>query len=473
MAKDILIVDDEANMRSVLEIVVSREGHSALTAGTGEQALRHLKRSSSLQMILCDVRLPDMDGIELLKMVQTERPGIPVILITAYGTIDLAVRAMKLGAADFLTKPVTKDGIRRTINRVLADAGNGEGTRPGLGSLGTDVVAVSKPMKSVLEICRKVARYKTSVLVLGESGSGKELVARSIHAFDCMWSGEPDRPYLSISCPTLPETLFESELFGHKKGAFTGASADYPGKLRQAENGTLFLDEIGDLPMRVQPKLLRFLEERSFQPIGSNTECHVNTRLVSATNLDLSLLVEQGNFRRDLLYRINTLTIEVPPLRERTEDILPLARHFLTRYSRDMKRFPLYLSPPVENALLNHPWPGNVRELRNVIEQAVVLSTGREVVLKDLPPELRGYGILNRREAADADRLTISFGSNEGRSNGARAQNLDDIERRHILEILRRNQWNVSASARALGISRNRLRYRIAKHGLAPPANGD
>lgn len=471
MADDILIVDDEVNMRSVLQILVSTEGHSALVAGTGEQALRHVKSSSSLQMVLCDVRLPDMDGIELLRMILTERPGIPVVLITAYGTIDLAVRAMKLGAVDFLTKPLSKDGVRRTINRVLTENRHLEGSLHVQGQLESEMVAVSEAMKSVLEVCRKVARYRTSVLVLGESGSGKELVARSIHAFDCRINKNPDRPYSSISCPTLPETLIESELFGHTKGAFTGASKDYPGKLRQAHNGTLFLDEIGDLPTAVQPKLLRFLEERSFQPIGSNTNYHVDTRLVSATNLDLSALVEQGKFRRDLLYRINTLTVKVPPLRERLDDILPLANHFLMRYSRDMDRFPLYFSPPVESALLNHFWPGNVRELRNVVEQAVVLSTGREVLLKDLPPELRGYGLTRRNGLEGADRLKVSFGSGNSLQADTGGQNLDEMERYHILEALRQNQWNVSAAARALGISRNRLRYRIAKYRLEPPAS--
>lgn len=449
--KQLLIVDDERNMRDLLRILFEKDGFGVLTASTGKEAIRIIDEHRNLDLIVSDVRLPDMDGVGILRCARACPEPVPVVFITAYGTIELAVQAMKQGAADFLAKPFKKEFIRHVVKRVLHETDD-QRRAAAAAEEGWAPVAESPAMRALMGKVRVIGEASSAVLLVGESGVGKEVVARALHA-----AGPPDRPFLTISCPAVPATLIESELFGYGKGAFTGAAQAYSGKLRQADGGTLLLDEIGDLPLELQPKLLRFLEEQSFQPLGENREVHVHTRLVSATNRDLESLVREGKFREDLYYRINTITLEIPPLRERFEDILPLAGQFLKRLAARHGRETKTLSPAVERALLRHDWPGNARELRNVMEHAFVFAAGDTVEIGDLPPKLQDVG---------PPRATFPKPSSE-RSGGSK---LDAVEQTMLLDALERSEWNIAAAARALGVSRNVVRYRMQKYGIAPRA---
>ncbi|MFP4612887.1 MAG: sigma-54-dependent transcriptional regulator [Spirochaetaceae bacterium] len=473
--KRILVVDDERNMRDLLRIIFEKDGFAVDTASTGGEALRLLDTNRLFDVIVSDIRLPDIDGVRLLRCVRTHPEPTPVVFITAYGTIELAVQAMKQGAADFIAKPFKKEFIRHVVQRVLHETED-ERRAEAFTEQGWSPVAESPAMQDLMQKVRVVAGASSSVLLVGESGVGKEVIARAIqHA------GAPKRPFLTISCPAVPATLIESELFGYGKGAFTGATRAYPGKLRQADGGTLLLDEIGDLPLDLQPKLLRFLEEQSFQPLGENREVHVKTRLVSATNRDLEALVREGTFREDLYYRINTITLEIPPLRERFEDILPMARHFLKRLAARHGREPKSLSSGAERALLRHDWPGNARELRNVMEHAFVFAAGDTVVLHDLPPKLQDVGppraAFPRHRRENLPRNAAEHEDMEARSapagmNDSNGNKLDAVERSMLLEALEHNEWNVTAAARALGVSRNVVRYRMRKYGIASSGGG-
>jgi DNA-binding NtrC family response regulator len=385
--------------------------------------------------------MPNVDGIGLLEYLTENRREIPLVLITAYGTIEAAVEAMKLGAADFITKPFNKNFILHVIERVFTIRGLHEENkllRDGTGN--SRLVCESEAMRAVMEHVSKLADVPTPLLVTGESGVGKGLIAKAIHD-----AGENGRPFVTINCPTIPDMLLESELFGFRKGAFTGADTDFIGRIRMSEGGTLFLDEIADIPLAVQSKLLRVLEEKRFEPLGSNTTIEIQTRIICATNSDLRQLVDRGTFRKDLYYRINTITIDIPPLRERIADIEPLARTFLNMYSRDMNKEIDTIASDALDALREYPWPGNVRELRNVIERAVVLAAGSSLELLDLPREL-----VDQREY-DPERPNL----------------LDTQERRILIEALEKCDGNVTAAAKSLGISRGRMRYRMNKHRIS------
>jgi len=445
--KRILIVDDEKNMCTVLSMLFRGEGYDVACAGDGTEAIRRLEQGDVIDLIVSDLKMPGGDGLGILDFLKETERDIPLILITAYGTIPDAVQAVKKGAVDFITKPFNSEMIVHTVGRVFRTVELERSNRILSESIAEDrVVCESPQMLEIMALARKFAAAPTPVLIVGESGVGKEMIARAIHAHGCARLPGAERPFIIINCPAIPEALLESEMFGHQRGSFTGAAKDFKGKVLLADGGTLFLDEVGDLPSAIQPKLLRVLEDKSFQPVGSNTTVRVNARVICTTNQDLERRMAEGTFRRDLFYRINALTMRVPPLRDRKADIRPLTDYFLKKYSLEMKK-EVRISDGVREAFQEYAWPGNVRELRNVVERAVVIvNSGAEIGLRDLPPDMfRGCR-----------------GAEPGPEN-----RLETQERALILETLHQSGWNISRAAQTLGIPRGNLRYRIEKFGLA------
>ncbi len=429
----VLIVDDEASQRKLLGGFLQSRGFRVTEAESGEAALESV-RSSAPDMVLLDVRLPGMSGIDVLSEIRQFAPELPVLLITAYADLRQAVAAMKSGADDYLSKPIDLEELESAITDTL---GNREVQPPGaptLPELPPGFVCDSLAMRNVVQTVAVVAPSNAPVLVLGESGVGKEVIAQLIH----QWSPRSNGPMVAANCAGLPETLIESELFGHTKGAYTGAVDARQGFFRAADGGTLFLDEIGDLPLHLQPKLLRALETGQFTPVGSDTPVHVDTRLVAATNRDLAEAVAEGHFREDLYYRINVVELIVPPLRDRRDDILPLARQFAVQLAQG----PVRLSPQALQCLLAYQWPGNVRELRNAIERACLLCRGDVILAEHLPPKIA---------ACTAE--TTPAAESEGR--------LSQVERATILATLAECQGNRTQTAKKLGISRRALIYKL------------
>ncbi|MCP4405669.1 MAG: sigma-54-dependent Fis family transcriptional regulator [bacterium] len=443
----ILVVDDEKNMCMILKMLLEKDGYAVVTANSGKEAIEYLLKGEVIDLIISDLKMTDVDGMGVLKFLRSTKREIPLVLITAYGSIESAVEAMKQGAADFITKPFNKDVIRHIVRRIFRiESLQEENTLLKDTIREGDLVYRSQAMHSIMETVKKVAVVPSPVLIVGESGTGKGVIAKAIHALGNPAGGKTrQRPFVRINCPSIPETLLQSELFGYQKGAFTGASRDFKGKIRLAEGGTLFLDEIGDLPYSIQPKLLRLLEEKSFEPLGSTTTIKVNTKIICATNQDLKTLMKEKLFRKDLFYRINTITIDVPPLRERPEDIIPVSEIFLANAAKEMRKTVKTLSDEVKNAFMAYPWPGNVRELLNVMERAVVLSNSDLISLQDIPMEFHEIGL-------------TSFAEGENK--------LVKTEKMLLLEALQKCEWNISGAARALGISRSTLRYRMSKYKL-------
>ncbi len=446
--KRVLVVDDEPNMSVVLRMLLEDEGYGVAVSTGGAEAIRRLENGEVVDLIISDLKMPGVDGMKLLDYLNQTNRDIPLILITAYGTIPDAVEAMRRGAADFITKPFNTDLILHKVRTSFR-----------LRTLETDrrllverveeesIIYRSARMGRLMEMARKMAAVATPVLITGESGTGKELIAKAIHA----WGAGEDsaakvRPFVRVNCSAIPESLFESELFGYQRGAFTGAHKDYKGKIRMAENGTLFLDEIGELAPTLQPKLLHLLENRSFEPLGSTTTIRADCRFVCATNRAVTALVREGTFRKDLFYRINALSLVVPALRERREDIPPLLDHFVGVYCREMGKA-IRVSEDARGAMLAYDWPGNIRELKNIVERLVVLADrDDEIGVRDLPPEIVEAG--GREEEA--------------------GNRLETAERQMILQTLQETGWNVTRAAEALGLPRGNLRYRIQKYGLRP-----
>jgi two-component system, NtrC family, response regulator AtoC len=390
--KRVLIVDDELNIRRILQASFDKNGWVALTAESGHEALRLLEREH-VDCVLTDVTMPGMSGYDLQKEISTIYPHLPVVIMTAFGTIPQAIEAIRNGAFEFVTKPFDLDLVKKIIQNAL------DGVEPGQkkaskvkkkgksGETARAFIAESPAMKEILEMVQQVADSRVTVLVTGESGTGKEVVARLIHTY----SERKDNPFVAISCAALPETLLESELFGHEKGAFTGADQAKAGRFELADSGTFFLDEVGDIPMPIQIKLLRVLQEREFERLGSTKPTRVDVRLVTATNRDLQEAVDDGLFRLDLLYRLQVVEIVLPPLRDRREDIVPLCEHFLAKYSAENNRKLASVGSEALALLEGYGWPGNVRELENTMERATVMAGPDEVELlpKHLPPKMR------------------------------------------------------------------------------------
>jgi DNA-binding NtrC family response regulator len=390
MSATVLIVDDEENIRRVLSMALQKEGYHTITASGGHQALKLLDEARC-DVMLSDMVMPDMNGLELLRRAREKQPELLVVMMTAYGTIPAAVEAMRLGAVDFLTKPLEMDVLRKVIRNALRDRERGLKTpsvrKRDAARKTTPFIGNSPAIQQVLTIVERVADTRTTVLITGESGTGKELIARMLHEKSSRAGG----PFVAVSCAAIPETLLEVELFGAVKGAYTGADTDRIGKFEAANGGTLFLDEIGDIPPLIQVKLLRVLQEREIERLGSNKPIPVDVRLVAATNRDLEQAVQAGSFRADLFYRLQVVHIHLPPLRERPEDIPLLVEYFIRKYAEENRRAMRAVCPDTLKLLQAYPWPGNVRELENTIESAVVLAPPDATVLlpEHLPPHLR------------------------------------------------------------------------------------
>ncbi|MDY6951692.1 MAG: sigma-54 dependent transcriptional regulator, partial [Thermodesulfobacteriota bacterium] len=377
----ILIVDDEKNYLVVLSAFLTEEGYETLIAEEGQQALEILD-SADIDLVLTDMKMPSMDGIALLRRIKEKSPDLPVVVMTAYGTVEKAVEAMQQGAFNFIQKPFQNETLKQIVDSAVATYRVVKENRRLVEALEDryrfdNIVGKSKPLQDVFDVVQKVAHTKATVLITGESGTGKELIAKAIH-FN---SPRHDKPFVAVSCAALSETLLESELFGHEKGAFTGAIAMKKGRFELADGGTLFLDEIGEVPVSVQVKLLRVLEEMSFERVGGARTIAADVRLIAATNRALKAEVEQGRFREDLYFRLNVVHIELPPLRERAEDIPLLAAHFVQKYGREANRGEMTVSPEAMRFLYNHRWPGNVREFEHAIERAALLSGSNEITL--------------------------------------------------------------------------------------------
>jgi len=438
------VVDDEAIIRESLRDWLSDVGHQVLTAEDGPKALEIVKNENP-SVAIVDLVMPGMDGIELLKKAKEISPSIEVIVITAYASVPTAIAAMKQGAYDYIEKPFSLDRVELLIEKLVEHQRLVEENISLHQKLEEhyrfeDIITKSSKMQQLIELIKVVAKSNATVLITGESGTGKELVARAIHS----QSYRKDKPFVPVSCAALPESLLESELFGHEKGAFTGAHAQRKGKIEFANQGTLFLDEIGEMSANIQVHLLRVLEEKEFTRVGGNELIKVDVRLVSATNRDMKKAIANGQFREDLYYRLNVVTIDLPPLRERKEDILLLANHFLKKFTAENQKEVSGFSPEVTDFLLKYQWPGNVRELENTIERAVILAQESEIQLGNL--------------------LQKSSPLVDSASSGT---SLEEVERNHIINILNETGRNYTKAAKILGISRATLYSKAKAYGLS------
>ncbi|MBM4374177.1 MAG: sigma-54-dependent Fis family transcriptional regulator [Deltaproteobacteria bacterium] len=463
--QQILVVDDEANLRRVLAAQLSRDGYEVHTAEDGEQATSFI-RDHHVDLVISDLRMPRMGGLELLRWVQTEEPKLPVMILTAYGTVDTAVEALKMGAVDYLSKPFDQDEVRHLVRKALRVGvlAHRDASHPGMRHLpeGTrfGLIGRSRAIRELYAMLDRVAATPTTVLVTGESGTGKELVARALHEH----SARAAKPFIKVNCAAIPSALIESELFGHEKGAFTGAVASKPGRFELAQGGTLFLDEIGEIPLEMQVKLLRVLQEGELERVGGLKTIRVDVRLIAATNRDLRRETAAGRFREDLYYRLNVVPIDMPPLRERPEDVSMLAAFFLEKFNERLGKRLQGIDDVALTALSRYRWPGNVRELENFIERAVLFADGPRVTLRDLPSELAATdasiearpasGTVLAAEPSDA----ATFG--EGLKEQVRAA-MSRVERELILCALRQTGGNVTHAARLLKISRKGLQLKM------------
>lgn len=450
----ILIVDDDASQRRLIEFWLQEEGYSTVTANDGLAALRIFEQSDPA-LVITDIRMPGLNGIDLLSRIKAANPDTSVILVTAFGTVNDAVEAMKAGAADYILKPLRADELKVTVQRALERQQLLDENRQLREFAGNtfqfeNFISRARKMRSVIELAAQVARRDSTVLLTGESGTGKELLAKAIHQN----SLRAAKPFITINCGALPETLAESELFGHRKGSFTGAIGDRAGKFEAANEGTIFLDEIGELPLSLQVKLLRVIQEREIDKIGNAQPIKVNVRLIAATNRNLKNLVEDGSFREDLYYRLSVVTIELPPLRDRRDDIPLLVRHFLQQFAGRYGIPDLGVSADGMERLVQYNWPGNVRELQNVIERLAVLAKDSVIELKNLPEEV---------QRADSSVASIGLKLPED------GIDLEEVEKEILLQALEKHNWNQTHAARYLNISRKTLIYRMEKFSLVPP----
>jgi DNA-binding NtrC family response regulator len=450
MKKRILVVEDEEKLRRVIELQLTSAGFEVDKAATAEEGLKIVDRAD---MVLTDLKLPNLSGLEFLALIRRQNTVTPVVIMTAFGTIETAVGAMKAGATDFLLKPFSLDHLMQVVHKALEMRALRDENRQLKVELGRryefdNIIGRSGSMQEIFATIERVGPTRATVLLTGESGVGKDLIARAIH----FHSPRKDRPLVKINCTAIPENLMESELFGYEKGAFTGAQTTKPGKFEQADTGTVFLDEIGDVPAGIQVKLLRILQEREFERLGSNTTRHIDVRLVAATNQDLRAALEQGTFREDLYYRLNVVPINIPPLRERKQDIPFLANHFLTKLAPDTGSKVETITDAGMEKLLAYHWPGNVRELENVIERSLVMAAGIQLDAGDI-----------KMEGAPRPRAQNDGGAGSFLPPGL---SLDEYEQEIIREALKRADGNKSQAARLLGLTRNALRYRLTQMGL-------
>ncbi len=448
----VLIVDDEPDIRELLALTLSRMQLACDEAETVQEATT-LLASHSYDLCLTDMRLPDGNGMDLIRHIQSCHPCVPVAMITAHGNMSSAIEALKAGAFDFLNKPVELQTLRDLVASALRLGERSDGEAQGA-EQGLTLLGASAAMEGVRQMTRKLARSQAPVYISGESGTGKELVARMIHA----QGPRADQPFIGVNCGAIPADLMESELFGHKRGSFTGAYSDKEGLFQAANGGTLFLDEVADLPLEMQVKLLRAIQEKAVRPVGAAAEQHIDVRILSATHKDLAARVEAGEFREDLFYRINVIPLHLPSLRERPEDIPELVAHFLRQLAEEMGIRPPRLSAEAEQALLAHRYCGNVRELENILERAMTLCDDGEIALADL--QLPTHN-LPSNGGGDAPNVSADEETQVSRM-GLEAY-LESVEKRIILDALKQTRNNKTAAAKQLGISFRALRYRLKK----------
>jgi two-component system response regulator AtoC len=447
----VLIVDDDKNIRRMIEVHLKKEKiYDALHASNGEACLKVLTEDVP-DLVLLDIQMPGIDGIETLEQIRQQYSRIPIVMMSAHGTIDIAVRSMKLGAYDFITKPFSGDRLLITLHNAIENSelkGEVEQLRRELQEKYQfkNIIGQSGAMHEVFRAVSKVIDSNVTVLLYGESGTGKELIARAIHYEG---SKRRNRPFVAVNCSALPETLLESELFGHEKGSFTGASQRRIGKFEQADGGTVFLDEVGEMAPSTQVKVLRVLQEREFERVGGNDLVKVDVRLISATNKDLEDEVRQDGFREDLFYRLSVFPIKIPPLRERKDDIPLLVQYFLEKYAEREEKEVTSASPDVLELLMAYHWPGNVRELENTIERAVVLAASGDIVANDLPPNVR---VMGERRVVDTSKTLNSW--------------IEKLEEEALRKALLECEGNVSLTARKLGIGRATIYRKAKKYGL-------
>jgi two-component system, NtrC family, response regulator AtoC len=461
----ILVADDEPNLRRVLSAILSREGYEILQASDGEQALELAGRG--VDAIITDLKMPRIDGMTVLRRVAAEVPDVPVIIITAHGSVDNAVAAVKAGAFDYIEKPFEQEQIRQVVAKAVKQA-EAQKRAPKLALAPTDtapgrfgLVGKSQGMSQIYQVIEKVADTPSTVLITGESGTGKELVAKALHEQSSRRGG----PFIKINCAAIPKTLMESELFGYEKGAFTGAVSSKPGRFELADKGTLFLDEIGEIPVEMQVKLLRAIQESEFERVGGLKTIKVDVRLITATNRDLEKEIAAGNFRDDLYYRLNVVPLHIPPLRDRREDIPLLVDHILRKFNERLKKEIEGIEPDAMERLVSHAWPGNIRELENVLERTILFCDARRIRSSDLPPEGAAVStpmvIASTSPAAPANDLTGPHSLKEI----VRAET-ERVERALIVRALDETGGNVTQAAKLLKISRKSLQMKMKEFGL-------
>lgn len=464
---NILVVDDEQSIRELLDIMLEREGYTVDVAESAEQALKLITKQT-FDVLVTDIAMPGMSGIELLSKVKQTNFDIPVIVMTAHGSAESAVEAMKLGASDYLTKPFQVEEMKIAVETSLKARALERENRQLRTELGKtfsvdNIIGNSPAMQPVFDMIKRVSSTKTNIMILGESGTGKELVAHAIHRN----GSDPSAPFVVINCAAVPESLFESELFGHKRGSFTGAVADKAGIFEQANGGTLFLDEVGDIPLSIQVKLLRAIQQKSFRAVGGVEDTTVDVRIICATNKNLEEMAAKGQFREDLFYRLNVIQIRMPALRERREDVPILAEHFLRKFSVTMGKSVKSISKEALRMLSQYDFPGNVRELENLVERAVALETKNVILPESLPQKLlmpwakpAPSSISAPTQPAPGASPVSTFDLEQG---------VEDFERAHIMRALEKTGGMKKKAAALLGISFRSLRYRIEKYGISDP----
>jgi DNA-binding NtrC family response regulator len=448
----VLVVEDDHSMATLLEKGLRLENFGAVAVGTAAAALAAMERED-FGVVITDLNLGTTTGIELCERIVANRPDVPVIVITAYGSMDTAIAAIRAGAYDFIAKPFDMDAVVVALDRAFKHHELREEVkrlRAAVARTGSldDLLGSSAEMQRVYQVVERVSDSDSTVLVTGESGTGKELVARALHKRSRRANG----PFVAINCAALPEHLLESELFGHVRGAFTDARQNHRGLLLDAEGGTLFLDEVGDMPLGLQAKLLRALEQRAARPVGGSAELPFDVRIVAATNRDLEQAVEEGRIREDFYYRVNVITIELPPLRARGGDVLLLAQHFLERFAAQSGKNISAISPGAAEKLLSYSWPGNVRELRNCVERAVALAQFDQIALDDLPEKIKSHTSRHIIVAGDDPSELVP---------------LEEVERRYVLSVMQAAGGNRSLAARILGVDRKTLYRRLASYGVS------
>jgi len=448
---NILVIDDEAAQRDVLTGYLKKKGYKIFSASSGKEGIEIAGRNP-VDIILSDFKMPDLSGLDVLEQVKKINPEISFVIVTAYGTVENAVKAMRLGAFDYISKPVDLDELDLMIERIIENKNLKSENQLLKIQLQekykiTSIVSQSQKMEEVINIAARVAESKANVLITGENGTGKEVLAKAIHYI----SPRKDAAFVAVNVPALTETLLESELFGHEKGAFTGADKMKKGRFEIAHSGTIFLDEVGDIPQSIQVKLLRVLQEHQFERVGGTEKIDVDVRIIAATNKELEQKIKDGTFREDLYYRLNVVSIKIPALRERKEDILPMIESFIEKYSKENNKEKLEISKEAADVLMKYNYPGNVRELENIIERAVVLTRGKVITLNDLPMNIKGF---------KEEKTLAALGK------GTLTEQVEAIEKQLIFDALQESGGNQTKAGKLLGLTERNLRYKLKKYNI-------